>query len=482
MPNAVKRTVASLACLALAACSSTPARASEVLYHGFTRLDPLDRDVIENAWVVVDGERIVEVGHGNLPGREFAQRVDMSGLFGLPGFVDAHGHITAGPHAVDVVDGAPLVTMESRDDVTRFNARSALAFGVTTVRNPGADPEASAAYDQRIASGEWIGPDAVHAGAVIQPPPFGGSAFTYPRSEAEWQAEAAREASLGMRYLKLYQGLTEDELATGIRIAHAHGLEAMAHLDGVSWQVAADLGIDALLHALPTSADLLEPGAREAYLAERGLDSKFMFQWFEHVDYDGPIMQRLFETLAERQIEVDLTLMVNILTYSRDPMGEVFPVEERRYYHPDAVAASQAFMGMAHAGWGDADYARAHAAMERVLEFARRLHEAGVPLLIGTDGAGGGPIYADELQLHADAGIPVWEVLRLATSGGAEGLGLGDVTGRIAAGYEADLVFLRANPLADLAATSAVELVVTNGRAHDPQLLFPADAPIPSDN
>src|SRR5687768_15985681 len=115
------------------------------------------------------------------------------GRFGLPGFVDAHAHITAGPQKVAVVDGAPAMTIESIDDVTQFNARMALAFGVTTVRNPASDPVANARYDESVRSDVWIGPDGMHAGAAVQPPLFVGNDFVYPRTDAEWDDEARRQ-------------------------------------------------------------------------------------------------------------------------------------------------------------------------------------------------------------------------------------------------------------------------------------------------
>ena len=139
-------------------------------------------------------------------------------------------------------------------------------------------------YDESVRSGVWIGPDGVHAGAAVQPPPFVGNAFVYPRTDAEWDAEARRQAGLGMKYFKLYVSLTDDELAKGIRAAHKNGLRAIAHLDRISWTRAAELGIDDLTHALPTSPDLLEPESRREYVASLGADSKFMYRWFELVD------------------------------------------------------------------------------------------------------------------------------------------------------------------------------------------------------
>ena len=79
-------------------------------------------------------------------------------------------------------------------------------------------------------------------------------------------------------------------------------------------------------------------------------------------------------------------------------------------------------------------------------------------------------MYARELSHHVAAGIPAWNVLRMATSGSAQLIGLTD-TGRIALGLEADLVF-RADPTLDVQHTRDVELVVTNGRAHKPEELL----------
>ena len=192
-----------------------------------------------------------------------------------------------------------------------------------------------------------------------------------------------------MKYFKLYVSLTDDELAKGIRAAHQNGLRAIAHLDRVSWTRAAELGIDDLTHALPTSPDLLEPELRREYVASLGADSKFMYRWFELVDLDGPLMQQLIDLLVKKQIRVDLTLVVNELVYNVDNIERVFPIEERRYSHPAVREAGIRQLKASATGWTEDDFRRARAVMPRVLQFARRLYEAGVPLIIGTDGHGG---------------------------------------------------------------------------------------------
>jgi len=456
----------SLLGLGVALCALTGPAIGDDLYFGFTRLDPEAQSVVADSYVVVRDGLILSAGQGDAPEASYENRHDMSGLYALPGFIDAHGHLVAGPHTVEVEDGAPVVKMDSIDEVTRYNARMALAFGVTTVRNPGGSTEAAAAYDRNIAEGRWTGPDALHAGAVIQPPPFGGSAFAYPASQAEWDAEAARQAEAGMSYFKLYHGLSEDELALGIEAAHAHGLDAIAHLDQVSWTRAAELGIDGLLHSLPTSADLLPEAERDAYTASLGRDSTPLYRWFELADLDGPEITHMLATLVEHDVSVDLTLTVNAMMTETDPAAVFFPPEEAAYLHPQSRDGMLAMLPLSTYGWTPEDFSRARAAMEQVYAFARRVDAAGVTLLLGTDGNGGGPALARELEFHARAGFTNWEILELATSRNADGLGLSEQTGRIAPGLEADLVFLARNPLDDIGHVRSVEWVVTNGQAH----------------
>lgn len=447
------------------ACTHVHMPADAQCYSGFTAVDPASERRIENAWMAVAGGRISGLGRGPLPrGCDPARTQHLRGKFVLPGFIDAHAHITAtGMQQIEVKEGVVTVRMESVDRITQHNARIALARGVTTVRNPGGDPEANARYDRNVASGEWQGPEARHAGAVIEPPPFVGDTFAYPRNDAEWDAEAARQAALGMTFFKLYVDLTEAELAAGIRAAHQHGLKAIAHLNAVSWTRAAELGVDGLEHALPTSADLLEPAARATYLAQQEPSSKFMYRWFELADYDGPQIRRMVALLAEKKIPVNLTLIVNQLVYNIDDIDRIVPEQEMADALPEVLAVYLPQLRASAAGWTPEDFDRARAVFPKVLEFARVLHEAGVPMMIGTDG-GGGSFLAQELELHVKAGIPVWDVLRMATSETADLLGMGTRIGRLNPGFEADLVILDADPLADIGNTAKVHGVLNNGQ------------------
>jgi imidazolonepropionase-like amidohydrolase len=152
----------------LGGCADPPDYSDAALYSGFTQIDPDRRTRTENAWLVVRDGLIVSTGAGAPPEGDFGAVHDVSGLYGMPGLIDAHAHVTIGPQQVTVVDGAPEVGMLSGDEYSRFNAAIALSFGITTVRNPAGSTTANARYDAMVASGDWAGPEALHAGAIIE--------------------------------------------------------------------------------------------------------------------------------------------------------------------------------------------------------------------------------------------------------------------------------------------------------------------------
>jgi len=101
----------------------------------------------------------------------------------------------------------------------------------------------------------------------------------------------------------------------------------------------------------------------------------------------------------------------------------------------------------------------------------RMLHDAGVPVLAGTDL--GNPFLVpgaslhDELELLVRAGLSNLEALQAATIAPARTFGLADSLGVVATGMLADLVLLDRNPLDDIANTRTVRSVVLRGRLLD---------------
>jgi len=102
--------------------------------------------------------------------------------------------------------------------------------------------------------------------------------------------------------------------------------------------------------------------------------------------------------------------------------------------------------------------------VETKLEFVRRFHEMGVPIVMGTDAISQFGDYALGLQLLHRAGLTPMELVVSATSLAAKAIGMEDKVGTVKPGMLADLVYVDGDPLADVAVLDRVRSVVLNGQ------------------
>ena len=70
---------------------------------------------------------------------------------------------------------------------------------------------------------------------------------------------------------------------------------------------------------------------------------------------------------------------------------------------------------------------------------------------------------SQEVEEFIRLGMPVWQALEATTTTAAELIGLGNRTGQITVGYEADLIAVSDNPLEDFKALQDVLMVMSNG-------------------
>jgi imidazolonepropionase-like amidohydrolase len=104
-------------------------------------------------------------------------------------------------------------------------------------------------------------------------------------------------------------------------------------------------------------------------------------------------------------------------------------------------------------------------------ESVRLLHEAGVPILAGTDHAAHGVFIHRDLELLVQSGLEPAEALTAATAAPAAAFGLAD-RGRIAPGLRADLLLVQGDPTANIKATRAIRRIWKAG--------VEVDRPLPS--
>ncbi len=114
---------------------------------------------------------------------------------------------------------------------------------------------------------------------------------------------------------------------------------------------------------------------------------------------------------------------------------------------------------------------------ETTLDNLRTLHEAGVPIVAGSDTPASltsicqfhGPGLLHEIALLHQAGLSPMEALQAATITPAEMLGLDGEIGSVETGKRANLMIVRDDPLEDISNLTSVLWTVQNGIARTPQ-------------
>lgn len=479
----------SLIALALLAAACTPDRPqSELLdgdnlmvLEGATLIDGTGSAPQPNAVIVIEGERILRVGLvGDFRYGDGVRVEDVRGKYITPGFINTHAHM---------FESFP---------------KPLLAFGITTVRNPGSGgdegiPGASLGVSlrDRLNRGEILGPRMVTAGrlinnsSVFHPAPVNESEletgvagnYVEVRSANDIEAEVRRQSVAGYDSIKLYLGIEPALLRVGVADAREKGLSVIGHLHATSWTDAAAAGIDGLLHSCSEGPtwELLEPDIRNAY-DWRSSWAESLLSWAATADaiaMEGPLWEALIEALISHGTEVNPTLSTMEALYWADDSDHLSVTQPA--FAPESYAAkwrghwqSQANMMIAQ-GFTTEDFAVLKAAFPACQKIVAEMHSRGVLLTAGTDVGGWmtpGVSFHRELELLAGAGISNLDVLQIATRNGAEALGLLDKVGTIEPGKYADLVVMAQNPVTNISNTQSIVAVVRDGVSYRPSDLL----------
>jgi imidazolonepropionase-like amidohydrolase len=103
----------------------------------------------------------------------------------------------------------------------------------------------------------------------------------------------------------------------------------------------------------------------------------------------------------------------------------------------------------------------------------RALHEAGIPIVAGSD-LTAGFVLPRELENYVRAGIPVPEVLKIATLGAARVMKHDGELGSIAPGKLADMILVDGDPVADIGELRRVVLTIKDGVLYETAKLWQA--------
>jgi imidazolonepropionase-like amidohydrolase len=402
--------------------SGAPVNAQTITIDNVTIVDVTNGRLSSGKTIAIEGKRIARIEDASDATRA-AATLDGTGMFVIPGLWDMHIHAFF------------------TNDTARFHSTSEVMLplfivnGVTGVRDLGSNLEASLSTRDSVAAHQLIGPRMLVSGPMIDGPTS--------------------------RYAAAIKVATPDEARAAVRMLKQRGVDLIKTQTLIPRDTYFAMAAEATRLGLPFEGHVpREITGLEAVNARQ--------RSFEHMIGVSDTSSALIAALAKSQVWQCPTV-VNSVGSAADFMSDPGL--------PYWLRASVEGWRRTAVSRLDATDSAARAFQERAtrrLGLIKKLHDAQVPFLAGTDAPAGydlvpGSSLHRELQLFVRAGLTPLQALQTATLNPAVYFGRTAEWGTVAPGKTADLVVLSRNPLDDIANTRSVVAVVADGRYYSPR-------------
>ncbi|HET9620258.1 MAG TPA: amidohydrolase family protein, partial [Kofleriaceae bacterium] len=430
-------------------------------------IDGAGHPALDDRNITIDHGKITAIDAGaDVAATPDVTVLDLRGKSVLPGLVGMHDHLyyIARPNYDENWDWEPpLVVPEMMFSSTRLY----LAAGVTTMRTTGSvEPYADLNIKADIDAGKLIGPHLDVTGPYLE-----GASSPFIQMHHLRDADEARQivgywADRGVTSFKAYMNITRAELKAAIDAAHKRGLKLTGHLCSVTYDEAAELGIDDLEHGFYVNTQL-DPDKKPDTCSETTGAATLL-----KMEPDSAEAKALFAKLIKHHVAVTSTLPVfESSVPGRPPLRQALldtmsPPTRQAYLYARNRPAS---LPPRKLDPGEL--------LKRDMALERAFVAAGGLLIAGPDPTGNGgvlPGFGDqrEVELLVEAGFTPIEAIQIATLNGATYLGRQKTIGSIAVGKNADLVVVSGDPSTKIADIENVEIVFKDGVGFDAAKIF----------
>ena len=398
-----------------------------LILRGATLIDGTGAPPVGPVDIVVEGDEIVAVESVGAPGRsidsedrpptEGGRELDLSGMYVMPGFVDAHVH----QHTRNTGQGVPV----------EYPHKLWMAHGITTMRDVGSGNgiEWLMEHKRRSAADEITAPrmEIYHV--------FGNDweeTISTPEQSREWVRWVAKQGADGIKFFgappQIMKAALDEAEAQGLRTAMHHAQLDVTRVDALQ---SASWGLTTMEHWY---------GLPEALFTDRVVQDYPLGYNYNNEQHRFGQAGRLWKQAAEPEsdrwntvmdslLTLDFTMVPTFVAYlaSRDLEAQMRRPWQSIYTLPslwDFYRPSRDAHGSYWFYWTTEDEMAWKRNYELWMEFINEYKNRGGRVAIGSDSGyiynlyGFG--YVQEMELMREAGFHPLEVLRAATLQGAE--------------------------------------------------------------
>lgn len=391
----------------------------------------------DKALAVKDGKIIAIVDQSKSKNIKAGLSVNGESRYLMPGLADMHVHVRWNPQAM-------------------FNLF--LANGVTTVANMWLGDGKGASIDhldlrEQIASGKMLGPRYLVSGDHLQE--------NFPGTLDEVDRVLNEHQERGIDFVKVHGDLPIKIYDALIAGAKKRQLKIIGHAQH-NMPLQKTLELDVLEHM----EELLYVSLDKKHSA--ALTQDFLSAYRDNVKRlrDPEYRKLVVDEIVKSDIVIDPTLIVYKMVgvWSSDTLLTEMRSDPSLKYLPKKV--KDKWLSLTRNPYQEEGFPINRDEVESNLEvmylLTKELHDAGVPLLLGTDTFGTlipGISVHQELALLVESGLSPYEALKAGTVNVAQYLNETDSSGKIKEGYEANFILLERNPLVDIQNSKSVNSI-----------------------
>lgn len=430
------------------ACTNSPKENYQLVIANVSLFDSNTGKIIPRQTVFVQQGRIRKIETANASHLGLESAIDAKGKLLTPGFIDVHNHLN-----FTFGDSIATVTSQEFSAFRAVLSAAYLPYGVTTVRSAGGR-ESTLPMELSWTQSEEDYIDYYPTGGAFVSLNTNFYNHIFVPDTASVNQKIRDYYDSGVRHIKAYGLLGAPQLKAAVETAGKLNMNIFGHIENsmISIDSATTFGLQNLEHVKTLFLEVIRNYERKgmdlSMLPEDDYENwRFReYEIFNMLGTQDSSILGLVKTLQKRKVSITPTIHI--------------------YAHPIELTEEQLQMPIYNGdklNWTGDKLERAQKGYGELAKLSLLLHQNGVRLATGSDTFDPGKAILSEMLLLQKAGIPMNEVLQIATLNSAKSIERDSIYGSLEVGKKAHMILFEKSPLENPLHLIAEKTIIKDG-------------------